>query len=1245
MSYRVVIGRNPQRAPAGSIILFPCIPGLLCCGLAGIIRIIEAQPASPSADPAEWADRGFQKINAKPMQKVLSGAITPRDYLESREALEEVQKNVHLLKTDARFMDIFFHPGKISALSDLAERMRAFLGVEEKLLEDHADRFHTDELEIINSRLILLKDIVWGLDRDFLANIQSIRNLAGEKALTAFGFQKYRELNSLLNAIDRLEVRGRDSAGVQISFTLADPRRLDDIWKTLHEKGLFQSFLERTNRKDLINGSIHFSSGIGPGKEVFISFTYKTAAVIGELGRNVRRLRSNISDDPVFQVFAAEPAGCDVCMAHTRWASVGSITEENCHPVNSFSPDDSGQSGTVIPPAGMCSIPASLQVPQSAKNFPFYGQGNWTVNVVLNGDIDNYQDLRSALESQGESRIAPEVTTDTKIIPLQIEKHLAAGHDLAEAFRLCLNDFEGSHAIAMQSNLEPGKTYLALRGSGQSIYVGLCPDRYIFSSELYGIVEETRRFIKMDGEASPPESDGEGSGQVFIIDQASAGQLAGIKAFFYDGTELVLGADDVREAEITTRDIDRGPYPHFFLKEISESALSVKKTLRGKYRITAKREVILNLGEDILPKKFKKALVKGDIRNIVVIGHGTAAVAGAAIADGLARYLEGANLRIEAKRASELSGFSLEKDLRNTLVIAVTQSGTTTDTNRAVSMASERGATIIAIVNRRQSDITHKADGVFYTSDGRDIEMSVASTKAFYSQIVAGHILGLCLAKSLKSMTDEMIAAELSIIEQIPGLMVRVIEKSGEIRESVRKVAKNKRYWAVVGSGPNKAAADEIRIKLSELCYKTISSDFVEDKKHIDLSSEPLIIVCAAGSPGVVVGDIVKDAAIFRAHKAGVVVFADEGETRFDAIADSVIKLPRAPMPVPVILNTVAGHLWGYHAACHIDEDSLFLQEFRNRLNMEMIRHERSDYSLYERISDRDFHRVVEDFAIKFHNLRREGSFSFTNVSTISDISLLLKYSTGKLPLEDFWVDFKTRGGVTPIDLLNISVGHAIDELSRPIDAIRHQAKTVTVGTSRKEDIPRGILFDLLGRMRFSARNLISRNVPALTRIQKAVAAIEGFTLYGINNLNAEGEPTESSTILIRERGGVSAQMKSRVESSGILMGTKKTIVRTGNVYVGYGRSDGASVVIIPLRQEKPGVRSLLLAHVGFNEKLSLKDRKECLGDKYKDIMNMVNEYNLPWEDSYLEQFPIGILLGESVEFVSTKIKKILENR
>lgn len=289
--------------------------------------------------------------------------------------------------------------------------------------------------------------------------------------------------------------------------------------------------------------------------------------------------------------------------------------------------------------------------------------------------------------------------------------------------------------------------------------------------------------------------------------------------------------------------------------------------------------MVFNLDEGVVDGRTREDLRQGRIRNIFVVGQGTAAVAAAAVAEAMAVYLRTAPVRVHARKSSDLSGFLLDDDMSDTIVIAITQSGTTTDTNRAVSMARLRGARLIAIVNRRQSDITTKVDGVFYTSDGRDIEMSVASTKAFYSQIVAGYVLALFFAQLLKTMPDEAIARDIETLEDAPDLMMRVIRGRDAIRKSAWNLVRRKQYWAVVGSGINKVASDEVRIKLSELCYKTISSDVIEDKKHIDLSSEPLILVCAAGSPEIVIDDIVKDVAIFKAHAATVVVITDEEKT------------------------------------------------------------------------------------------------------------------------------------------------------------------------------------------------------------------------------------------------------------------------------------------------------------------------------------------------------------------------------
>jgi glucosamine--fructose-6-phosphate aminotransferase (isomerizing) len=1232
--WKIFAGIDVRKAPPCCVILFPLQPDVLFCGFAGVLAIKKAG-APAGFDPVHKLIRRFQAIRKKNIQLLLTGTVTSRHYLDGAKGLEEMGETILRLKEDKPFQNIFFQPGKTVELSDLVKDMKDFFSKEEKLLEENAGSFSTGDMETINSRHILIKDIIWSIKKDILENIGKIVQLSGSdrtSALTPEKLKKYKKLNFLLNNIDRLEVRGRDSAGIQISFTLRDDESLKSTMKILQEKGLYDDFQRRVCPGDLINGSVLLSLSPRDGKHT-LSFVYKISSIIGELGQNVRALRKAIAGDGVFQEFSRIETVFQMSIGHTRWASVGSITDENSHPVNNYT-----VSGN------------------TTKNYPHYGEGDWFISVVLNGDVDNYQNLRNDLENKG-AFIAPDITTDTKIIPLQIEKYLCEGHDLTEAFRLAVSDFEGSHAVAMVSNTEPGKAFLALKGSGQSIYVGLTPDQFVFASELYGIVEATPLFLKMDGEkpsgrnifgkSEGSEAHPSNTGQIFVIDENSPGGVSGITALFYDGTPVTIGTNDIHRAEITTRDIDRGNYPHFFMKEIHESTLSVRKTLRGKYRISVNEAgryaVAFNLGHDIIPKKFRQSLMRGKIRRILVIGHGTAAVAGMAVADGFNRYLKDSRIRIEAKVASELSGFSLEDDLKDTLVVPITQSGTTTDTNRAVAMSAERGATVIAIVNRRQSDITSKANGVFYTSDGRDIEMSVASTKAFYSQIIAGYILALCIARMLKTVSDDFIAGELHNLEQAPRMMERLLEKQDGIRQSAEQLARQRRYWAVVGSGPNKAAADEIRIKSSELCYKTLSSDIIENKKHIDLSAEPLIIVCAAGNPEAVISDIVKDVAIFKAHKSGVIVFADEGEERFNKFADAVIEIPVAPMPLPVILNTLAGHLWSYYAACSIDGDASILRAFRSHLNRKMVEHDKKKYSLYERIADRRFRRMVGDFSIKFHQHMIHDAFSPAAVKTVSDMLLLLKYASGKLPLEDFWHDFKMENGFTsPIDLLDISLGHAIDELSRPIDAIRHQAKTVTVGTSRKEQPLRGIVFDLFRELEFSVKSLITKNILTLARINPAISGIRGYTVYDIGHLDAYGNPVEDSTISIERRGGISLSMTSRTEDSSLLMGTKRSIVSTDHVYVGRGKLDGASIVIIPLLGDRAGVGKLFLIHVEFNDSLSVKEKKAVLGYQFNDIRNLITEYNLPWDDRYLEAIPTGVLLGEPPEFIAGQIKKFL---
>jgi len=1212
---RIRIGCRPADVQGPAIIFFPLLPAQLNCGFAGLMT---CRPAGQKTDTQ--ADLTlislWTKISGAGLQALYAGKIQAATYLNGVDSLRAMESAVEELKREDAQEMLFFRKDRATDLSRIVSDMKNFLTAEEKFLENPALVISSVDLEAINSRILRVKDICWMLDRDILANLAKILKLSGLSKtadLPPAAFCKYRKLNLLLNALDRLEVRGRDSAGLQLSFSFKSDQDLQDAVAKIRQNGWVDEYGRRTQKSDLLNETIFIAPGGSAGCSG-VTFTYKTFSIVGELGRNVTELRQTIENDRILQIFAASESLCETALTHTRWASVGAITEVNCHPVNNHKPGETPDVYPVYP--GMAA----------------------EINVVLNGDIDNYDALRKGLET-GNDLISPQVTTDTKIIPLQIEKHLKAGKNLTEAFRLAVNDFEGSHAIAMTSNLEPGRMFLALKGSGQSIYVGISADQFMFSSELYGLVEAMPHFIKMSGETAS----GAVAGQIFVLDQQRNAGMDGISACFYDGTPLQLNPQSLQTAEITTRDIDRSDYPHFFLKEISESALSVKRTLRGKYRLMtagdAPAKVTFNLGVDMVPPAVTIGLKTGTIKNIIVIGHGTAAVAGTAVADTLTYYLKGQPLQIEARVASELSGFGLKANLSDTLVIPITQSGTTTDTNRAVAMARERGAQIISIVNRRQSDITAKSHGVFYTSDGRDIEMSVASTKAFYAQIVAGQVLALYFAQLLGARTDDEIATSLQHLESAPNLMNRLFDHRDDIAASVKKTA-GRRYWAIVGSGPNKAAADEIRIKLSELCYRTISSDVVENKKHIDLSAEPLILVCASGNPQAVVEDVVKDVAIFKAHKSAVVVFADEGDTRFDAVADAVIGIPSAPAPLPVILNTMAGHLWGYYAARAIDEEAQMFREFRGRLATELTVQIQKKASLFEMIADAAFRRIINEFYGAFNALRQGGAFGVLSGKSLTDLLLLLKYAAGKLPIQDMRQDFKTDDNLMSVfDLLDIALGTAIDELTRPIDAIRHQAKTVTVGTSRKEAELKGLLFETVESLKFSVKDLAYRNIITINRIQPAVASVRGYTVYDVNGLDDQGNPGEGSMIVIRTKGGIAAGMKSRADQPTSLMGTKRMIVSTGHLYIGKGKSDGVPIVIIPLLGENNAVDHLLLLHIDYNETLTAGEKKEALGYRYNDIHNLVNEYNIPWHDEYFDSLSVEVLFSESVESIAGQIR------
>jgi len=1210
----VALGKPLSSVTENTLLFFPDTCCTLGCGICALV----AFKGPDCENDLAFLSRGIDTLSQNRLGPFSqdTNPVVSRDYLGGKAFLSTLADHARNLKQETVFASLFYNREKTRKLSGIVRDIDKILSEETRDFKSATPSLSAAGVEIAADYIDQLKDILWCLEKEVIDNIDAVEHLAPgiERQNNPAGVALFKRINAVLNSLDRLEVRGRDSAGISVLCTL-DEKTFSTYKKALEKKGIAKELKNRSNRQILSNNTIAVNDVRRPDSpaRITLCFVYKFAAEIGALGDNIAFIRNQIKNDHLLQALAGFSPVASSVSAHTRWASVGDITEANCHPLDN-TPTDTGVSRSGI------------------------------IHVCLNGDIDNYLELKTEYEARYD-KIHPRITTDTKLIPLQIEHHLKMGATIAEAFRLAVNEFDGSHAISMHTDLAPGKLFLAQKGSGQAIFVGIAPDHYIAASELYGVVEQTRHYIKLNGEEK---------GQIVILDQESAGGIEGVRSVYYDNQPITLTREDVLTSQITSRDIDRQGYTHYFLKEISESPLSVEKTLENKFKQNPDSGLFnVNLDRTIIPPELEHALRAGKIRKIYFIGQGTAGIAAQGCADLLTHYLGDKSLDIRAQKASELSGFNSCREGENaaamadTLVVAISQSGTTTDTNRTVDMIRAHGARTLAIVNRRDSDLTFKVDGVLYTSSGRDIEMSVASTKAFYSQITAGAVLGLHLASLLNARDETYISGQIHALMALPSKMKAVLGMRDEIKACADRLAISKNYWATVGSGANKTSADEIRIKLSELCYKTISSDFVEDKKHIDLSSEPLIIVCAAGTRESVLGDIVKDTAIFHAHKACPIVITTRGEDRFDLYAKAVFKIPEVQEHFAPILNTLVGHIWGYYAALAINDRSKFLYKARLKIEDTIDGFKSMGHDDYEVLLENRFTETVAEFYNQFSRKRRQGEFpGAIGLNAVSDITLLLKYLSGRLPVSDFEVDFGVKG--TPPNMLSTfftAMNRAINVMARPVDAIKHQAKTVTVGTSRISETFEGIAFDALAAHNIQISLLTNTNVLVLKNLQEIISEIKGALLYRITGLNLLGKVTSDTRIDVVSKTGILAGESSRVETDHRLKGTKNIIVREGNVYIGKGRKDNRSILVIPVLSSSPNspniIEYLLSLNIAFKsaEEVSLLKKIKALGGKYTRLKDWILESkNVAWDDKYLNLVDIETLFGATAERAVAKI-------
>ncbi len=510
--------------------------------------------------------------------------------------------------------------------------------------------------------------------------------------------------------------------------------------------------------------------------------------------------------------------------------------------------------------------------PSEANAHPLVG-GSGGVAVVHNGIIENHVELREDLQSRGHVFNSE---TDTEVIAHILAERLEeTGESLREALSASLELLRGSFAVAAVSDKEP-HTIVAARHQSPLV-VGLGDGENFLASAVQALLGETHRFLVVE------------NGEVVEVTESSVG------IFTVEGEPV---AREAFEVDWDAEDVDLGIYEDYMLKEIHEQPDALRSTLAG--RLDAEGSIDLSeLSMDLT-----------GIERVVVVACGTAYHAGLLGKQAIERL---ARIPVEVAVASEYR-YSDPIGDESTLVIAISQSGETTDTLAAVETAHKFGGRVIAVTNTRGSLITREAEAVLLTKAGPEI--GVASTKTFLAQISVLELLALELARVKATLTDEELRESGHDLRLAPEKVEQAIESSESRVEEALGLFENARCALFLGRGELYPAALEGALKLKEISYLPAEGYPAGEMKHgpIALVDEHCPVVAIFGA-GLLREKTLSNVEETVARGANVIAIAGEDDVAAERVAELVLPVPEAPPLLGALVACVPLQLLAYHVA------------------------------------------------------------------------------------------------------------------------------------------------------------------------------------------------------------------------------------------------------------------------------------------------------------------------------------------